>query len=90
MAYINIKEAICLDSEYNISGNGGGFIMLTKREVLDLAVECGLDEEKFLALLRKKEDFSEELLQDELDNVSGGTGGTIHPADTQVVQNKKC
>ena len=64
--------------------------MLTKREVLDLAVECGLDEEKFLALLRKEECFSEELLQDELDNVSGGTGGTTHPVDRQVVQKKKC
>ena len=64
--------------------------MLTKRKVLDLAVECGLDEEKFLALLRKEECFSEELLQDELDNVSGGTGETIHQKGDQVGHSNRC
>ena len=47
--------------------------MMTKKEVLDLAVECGLDKKKFMRLLQEKAGVSEEVLEEELDNVSGGS-----------------
>ena len=53
--------------------------MMTKKEVFDLAVECGLDKKKFMNLLQEKTGVSEELLEEELDNVSGGSWDGLKP-----------
>ena len=58
--------------------------MMTKKEVLDLAVECGLDKKKFMKLLQEKAGVSEEVLEEELDNVSGGSPTEGNPV------NKSC
>ena len=45
--------------------------MLTKEKVWQLAEEAGLDKKKFASLVAK-EGVSEELMDEELDNVCGG------------------
>ena len=58
--------------------------MMTTKEVLDLAVSCGLDKKKFMELLQEKTGVTEDLLEEELDNVSGGSPTEGNPV------NKSC
>lgn len=60
--------------------------MLTTKEVLDLAVSCGLDKKKFMELLQEKTGVTEDLLEEELDNVSGGSLNVIDGGNV----NKTC
>ena len=58
--------------------------MMTKKDVLDLAVSCGLDKEKFFAQLKARGlDAAARLQKGELDSVSGGARkGTVLRSDS--------
>ena len=48
--------------------------MIKREKALELAKRAGMDEKQFFDLLSKEENYTREMLDEELDNISGGLG----------------
>ena len=64
--------------------------MIKREKALELAKRAGMDEKQFFDLLSKEENYTREMLDEELDNISGGLGNQPDIGGSTKTANKKC
>lgn len=64
--------------------------MIEREKALELAKRAGMDEKQFFDLLSKEENYTREMLDEELDNISGGLGNLPDIGGSTKTANKKC
>lgn len=64
--------------------------MITREKALELAKRAGMDDKKFFDLLNQEEGYTQKMLDEELDNICGGTSDIPDSTGSKPPVNKKC